>query len=91
MVPKSLRIFMVIFKRRGTGRSPVGWGSWRGMASPSSTRIASFGALKLHGVAVMALMSSARHLSAIGLLKILRVLITLPSVVATLYELDPLW
>ena len=41
-----------------------------------------------HGVAVIDLIDSAHHLSANGLRNTLRILMTLPSAVATLYEFE---
>ena len=44
-----------------------------------------------HRIPLIALIDSAHHLSANGLRNTLRILMTLPPAVATLYELDAWW
>ena len=84
MVPCALNIFEVILRRLGKGTvssfTPTGFST----DGPNSITSGAAMALRDHGVAVIDLIESAHHLSAIGRRNTLLTLMTSPSAVATL-------
>ena len=84
VVPCSSSSFMVILSLRGSCTASSSMGLDFSTAGPNSTRSVDRVPLRLHGVAVIALMAVAFQRSAIGLRRILLTLMTLPSALATL-------
>ena len=84
MVPNASKIFAVILRRLGEGTvssfTPTGFST----DGPNSMTSFVDTTLRDHGVAVIDLIDSAHHLSAMGLRNTLLTLMSLPSAVATL-------